>query len=115
MKYHRVQIQAQVIATSHSITVSAQTVNEIKARKSLMTVVYIVGLFWVCYLPFACVLVSYLIVGETPSLRTAYCITATAVFANSAINPALYCWRIAEIRQALLKCARKVLGRHSRR
>ncbi|XP_078364430.1 melanocortin receptor 4-like [Oculina patagonica] len=109
VSYHRVQIQAQVLAASQSVSVSVQTVDEFKARKSLMTVVYIVGLFWLCYLPFACVIVSYLIVGLTPSIRTAYGVTATVVFANSVINPGLYCWRIAEIRQALLKCARKLL------
>ncbi|KAL9979186.1 hypothetical protein ACROYT_G016808, partial [Oculina patagonica] len=103
VSYHRVQIQAQVISASQS-SGSANKVDELKARKSLMTVIYIVGLFWLCYLPFACVLVSYLIVGLTPSIRTAYGVTATVVFANSVINPGLYCWRIGEIRQALLKC-----------
>lgn len=107
VSYHRVQIQAQVASVSQ-FSVSAQTIDELKARKSLMTVVYIVGLFWLCYLPFACVLVSYVIVGNTPSIRTAYCITATVVFANSVINPGLYCWRIKEIRQALLKRVRKI-------
>ena len=114
VSYHTVQIQAQVVAASQSVTVSTPTSDEIKARKSLMTVVYIVGLFWLCYLPFACVLVSYLIVGLTQSIRTAYGVTATLVFANSVINPGLYCWRIAEIRQALIKCARIVLGRVDR-
>ena len=111
VSYHIVQIQAQIIAASQSVSVSANKVDEVKARNSLMTVVYIVGLFWLCYLPFACTLVSYLIVGLTPSARTAYNVTAIAVFANSIINAGLYCWRISEIRQALHKCARNVLGR----
>ena len=104
--YHRVQIQAQMVSVSQS-TASTKTADEMKARKSLMTVVYIVGLFWFCYLPFACVLVSYFNVGITPSIRTAYCVAATIVFVNSVINPGLYCWRISEIRQALLKCVVK--------
>ena len=106
VSYHRVQIQAQVISAAQ-LSVTEDKVDELKARKSLMTVVYIVGLFWLCYLPFACTLVSYLTVGLTPSTRTAYGITATVVFANSIINPGLYCWRIGEIRHALLKYLRK--------
>ena len=105
--YHRAQIQAQVESTSQFYS-SHKTADELKARKSLLTVVYIVGLFWFCYLPFACVLVSYLTDGITPSVRTAYCVAATIVFANSVINPGLYCWRISEIRQALLKCVRRI-------
>ena len=105
VSYHRVQIQAQI--SSSQLNISQQTTKELKARKSLMTVVFIVGLFWLCYLPFACVLVSYLILGLTPSIRTAYALTATVVFANSAINPGLYCWRIKEVRQALLKSVRR--------
>ena len=106
VSYHRVQIQAQMLSSSQ-LSISEQTTDELKARKSLMTVVYIVGLFWLCYLPFACVLVSYLILGLTPSIRTAYALTATVVFANSFINPGLYCWRIKEVRQALLKSVRR--------
>ena len=106
VSYHRVQIQAQVIVSALQSGAVGNKVDELKARKSLMTVVYLVGLFWLCYLPFACVLVSYLIVGLTSSIRTAYAVTATVVFANSVINPGLYCWRIAEIRQAILKCLR---------
>ena len=103
---HRGQIQAQAASVSQ-FSASSKTTDELKARKSLMTAVYIVGLFWLCYLPFACVLVSYLIIGLTPSIRAAYDVTATLVFVNSVINPGLYCWRISEIRQALLKCIGK--------
>ena len=103
VSHHKVQIQAQMASVSQFHTSSRPT-DDAKASKSLMTVVYLVGLFWLCYLPFVCVLVSYLIVGITPSIRTAYCVTATIVFTNSVINPGLYCWRVSEIRHALLKC-----------
>ena len=111
VNYHRVQIQAQVESTSHFTSQSPKSNNESIARKPLVTVVYVVGSYWLSYLPFSCVLVSYLIVGITPSIRTAYCVAATIVFANSVINPGLYCWRISEIRQALLKSVRKVAGK----
>ena len=114
VSYHRVQIQAQVISASQSVSESTKTIHDLKARKSLLTVVYIVGLFLLCYLPFSCVLVSQLMVAPNPSLRIAYGITATVVFANSVVNPGLYCWRIGEIRAALLKYVRKSRVEHVR-
>ena len=107
VSYHRVQIQAQVISASQSVSESTKTIHDLKARKSLLTVVYIVGLFWLGYLPFSCVLVSQLMVAPNLPLRTAYGIAATVVFSNSVVNPGLYCWRIGEIRAALLKYVRK--------
>ena len=49
VSYHRVQIQAQVISASQSVSQSTKTIHDLKARKSLLTVVYIVGLFFVIY------------------------------------------------------------------
>ena len=99
---HRVQIQSQMSSVAQ-FSGSSTTTEELKSNKSLLTVVYIVGLFWLCYLPFACVIVIYLVTGKSSSLRTAYAVTGTLVFANSIINPGLYCWRISEIRQAFMK------------
>ena len=71
VSYHRVQIQAQVISASQSVSESTKAIHDLKARKSLLTVVYLVDLFWLCYFPFSCVLVSQLIVAPKPSLTTA--------------------------------------------
>ena len=34
-----------------------------------------------------------------------------AVFVNSSINPLLYCWRLTELRAAIIKITRKILRR----
>lgn len=99
---HRVQIQTQMSSVAQ-FSGSSTTTEKLKSKKSLMTAVYIVGLFWLCYLPFAFVIVIYLVTGISSSLRTAYVVTGTLAVANSMINPGLYCWRISEIRQAFMK------------
>lgn len=96
---HRVQIQTQMSSVAQ-FSGSSTTTEKLKSKKSLLTAVYIVGLFWLCYLPFACVIVTYLVTGISSSMRTAYAVTGTLAVANSIINPVLYYWRISEMRQA---------------
>ena len=37
----------------------------------------------------------------------------TAVFMNSSINPFLYCWRLSELRSAVVKTGRQILCKHT--
>jgi len=40
---------------------------------------------------------------------TEWSITITVVFMNSSINPVLYCWRLRELRVAVVKTVKMVL------
>ena len=53
LRRHRKQIQMQMVSVSQ-FTPSPQTTDDLNATKSLMTVVCIVGLFWLCYLLRSC-------------------------------------------------------------
>jgi len=44
-----------------------------------------------------------LAIGETLQSKAAYLYTVTSIFINSALNPLIYCWRMMEIRTAILK------------
>ena len=46
--HHKVQIEAQVSSVSR-LNIPPQSIIELKARKSLLTAVYIVSIFWLCY------------------------------------------------------------------
>jgi len=72
-----------------------------QAAKSTITMALICGVFLLCYVPFFCTMVSFLIYGDTPVTTSAYNITLTFLFMNSAINPFLYCFRIKRIRKAV--------------
>ena len=53
--------------------------------------VYILGIFVLCYIPFLCVKVVYKIDGYTTRVKTAYLYASTIVFLNSSFNPLVYC------------------------
>ena len=69
-------------------------------KKSTLTMVYIVGIFILCYIPFLSVKIVHKIDGYTVGVKTAYLYASTVVFLNSSFNPVVYCWRITDIRMA---------------
>ena len=63
---------------------------------------YVYVLMLVCYVPY----LSMFFVIQTTKVNAAKIValsyTMTVLFANSAFNPFLYCWRIKEIRKEVL-------------
>lgn len=63
----------------------------------------------VCYFPwFICSVSSH---RGIPVPKAASSVTVTLVYANSSINPFLYCWRLRELRIVVKKTFRKLLRR----
>ena len=54
------------------------------------------------YLPFISVVMSEAILRVTQSVTLAYDVATATVFINSSLNPIIYCWRMAQIRLAVL-------------
>ena len=81
--------------------------NFVRYEKSLRTVLYVYCVFLMCYLPYWSFSVVIMFLGRTSAVHAAYIITTTIVLANSSLNPVLYYWRIAELRQAMKKLYRK--------
>ena len=64
-----------------------------------------------CYSP---VFISMIILVIFPKRsKNAWISADTVLFVNSSINPFLYCWRLHELRTAVLKTLRKLLSRES--
>ena len=102
---HQFEIHAQQQAMGvPSIKISANVT--ILTRTAVNTFVfYICTVF--CYLPWSIYRLFYTnIVLKDAS--DAWIFTGTLVFANSAINPVLYCWRLRELRGAVLKLLRQI-------
>ena len=106
LRRHRNQIRAQ--------THSAWTgVNMRKYKKSVITMVYVLVLFLVCYTPFLTAMAVRVLVGYSPSVKIAYEWGATVVYLNSSLNPLLYWFRMQEIRLAAYSAIRKLQGDES--
>ena len=103
-RHHR-QIQSQHITPANPNTPDLRSL-----KKSALSMAVVASLFMIAYLPFTCVLITYLSHGFTANIEAAYDITRTIAFMTASWNPFLYCWRMADMREAVKKiiCRRRV-------
>ena len=105
IRRHQLQIHAQQQAVQSSDAENNLNVPRLK-RSALNTFVFFIVLI-ICYLPFYVVLTL-----DGLSIRdwqSEWEFAITGVFMNSSINPLLYCWRLRELRTAVVKTARQML------
>ena len=95
---HQRQINDQNAAVSHLET---DTVNVQKCRKSAVTVLYVFGLFVICYVPYIATSIIEVLLGYTTKVLIAYDLCETAVYINSFLNPIVYCLRVRKMRRAV--------------
>ena len=103
---HRRQIHEQFKLTAHFHGRSA--VEVARHEKSAVTMLYVLGAFLFCCLPFLGTVIAVTVRGYTFPVKIAYDYATTAVFLSSSLNPPLYCWRIREIRRAAKKAIQSI-------
>ena len=102
---HQVQDQAQ--------QQTGNTLDLAKYRRTASSMLWIYGLFILCYVPCFCV---YFIADFYPRNVLIYCLlefSRTLVFLNSCLNPFVYCLRLREIRAKVLQTLREVCGQNT--
>ena len=107
MRRHRLQIHSQIRAFDDR---NARTIRIISLRKSVFNAYVLFIVLIICYCPYLVVCIVYFI-GKASELKLGRLLSSTVVFLNSALNPLLYCWRIREIRLAVLRTFRKIVSR----
>ena len=95
---HQRQINHQNAAVSH---LQNNTVNVLKCRKSAVTVLYVYGLFVICFVPYIATSIIEVLLGSTTKVLIAYDLCETAIYINSFLNPIVYCLRIRKMRRAV--------------
>ena len=103
---HQVQDQAQVQAQQQT----GNTLDLAKYRRSASSMLWIYGLFILCYLPFFCV---HFLTSFSQHNVLFDCIlefSETCVHLNSCLNPFVYCFRLPEIRAEVRQTIRKMCG-----
>ena len=103
LRRHRSQIRAQTLSAWNSVNMK-------KYKKSVLTMVYVLLMFLVCYTPFLTAMAFRIMVGYNSSIKLAYEWGATVVYLNSSLNPLLYWIRMQEIRVATYNALRKTRG-----
>ena len=102
--HHQTQIQAQQQAAQQNST--GDNCNMVRMKRSaLNTFIFYIAMI-LCYFP---IIISLCIASITyKNLPEVWHFADTVVFLNSSVNPLLYCWRLGEIRMAVLKILRQI-------
>ena len=100
---HRQQVQANI----SSANFGKPAINLAKYQKSVKTIMYILGMFCLCFLPHAvCLSVIFYIEDMGEGISLAYTVSLLLLFSSSSINPALYVWRMKDVRKAVRQLLR---------
>ena len=78
-------------------------------RKTVSSALWVQFTVLVCYLPMSVLLVAMAVKGVTLSLLVVWTFTITLVLFNSSLNPILYCWKMREVRRAVIDTIKKIL------
>ncbi|XP_078345212.1 histamine H2 receptor-like [Oculina patagonica] len=105
VRRHQLQINAQqqVVQSSNA----ENNLNMVRLQRSAMNTFVFNIVMIICYLPVYVVLTLYGI--SEKDWQREWDFAQTAVYMNSSINPFLYCWRLRELRAAVVKTARQML------
>lgn len=91
----------------HTSTTSRR--NMLKYKKSTIAMLYILGVFLVCYVPTLIIRTTILLRGYTRTAKIAYVYISTLLLVNSSCNPVIYCWRMSEIRRAVKATLNRII------
>ena len=110
-KRHRNQVQAMDLS-AQQVAENGEMVNVARLRRFGSLAVYVYLVFMVCYLPHTCFSWVITITSEQSTTITVfYRYTLTLVFLNSSLNPLIYCWKMKNIRHAVVDILRNVVFR----
>ncbi len=105
VRRHRLQINAQQQAVQSSNAENNLIIVRLKGS-AINTFVFYIALV-ICYFPMYVLLTRHGI--SDSEWKTENFFAVTVVFMNSSINPFLYCWRLRDLRKAVVKTARQML------
>lgn len=108
VRRHQIQIQVQQQAAQQNTT-EGDNSNMVRMKRSaLNTFIFYIAMV-LCYFP---IIISLCVASITSKdLPEVWHLADTVVFLNSSVNPLLYCWRLGEIRKAVLKIFRQMSRR----
>jgi len=85
------------------------TLNIARYRKTVSTALLVQVTLPACYLPYAISVGAFVNTGsQTLSLNFSWAVTVTLLLFNSTLNPLLYCWKMREVRKAVMDTIKQV-------
>jgi len=74
-----------------------------KYKRSVATILYILSLFSLCFLPFVVSAGVYISIGPSSAVYVVSNVSLSLLFLSSSLNPGLYLWRMKDIRYGVQK------------
>ena len=105
VRRHRNQIQALQVQQE---TQAGERASFAGLISSAVGVFYVYLVFLICYLPFFISLAAYKINGHNVTMKKFFLFALTLLYLNSSLNPAIYCWKMKDIRQAVINLLRNM-------
>ena len=105
VRRHQLQIQAQQQAVENFNAENNQSMQR-SIKSALNTFIYYLVMI-LCYTPVF--VTTSLIANPRHRWTSAWNFADTVAFMNSSINPFLYCWRMRELRAAVVKTAKQII------
>ena len=91
------------------VQANQNSINIAKYRKFIFTVLYILALFVISYLPYQGNVLTPNVLQEFGDMfLTCSNFTSIIVYSSSLLNPLLYCWRMKEIKMGVKSLVRKI-------
>ena len=106
--FHHHQHQVQDHVHSQQQPSLTNPLNIARHRNAVNSALWLQLVLIICYLPHGLVEALLTFLGLSSAAVLARQFTATLVFSNSSLNPILYFWKIAEVRQAVKDTIRQV-------
>ena len=100
--------QQQVQANESSQNFGQPSIDLAKYKKSVFTILYILGIFYVIFLPFL-VITGLFIVNSNTGFEVVFMMSALVLFISSSLNPVIYIWRMNDIRNGVKELLRKCI------
>ena len=104
VRQHHLQIKAQQQSVESSNT---GNMNMLRLKNSAINTFIFYICMIVCYFPYVVLLTMFGTIYK--DWKTEWTFATTLVFMNSSINPILYCWRLRELRTAVLRTIKQLL------
>ena len=87
---------------------NGELANAARLKKTALATFYVYVVFVVCFLPFICVKAAYQIYGVSELRLHLLYYSRTLMYLNSSLNPLVYCWKMRNIRQAVISVLRNI-------
>ena len=87
---------------------NGELANAARLKKTALATFYVYVVFVVCFLPFMCVSAAYKIYGKSELRLHLRYYSTTLVYLNSSLNPLVYCWKMGNIRKAVISVFRNI-------